>query len=238
MDQQAKLAIFEAQVSNVRSLKSAMRQVHRSINDGFRRKDQPKVDAFTRAYAMMFCAWAEANFSKVLHTPHAFEIDEIQQVHSAKANGIAVAWKKCVELGLRHLDAKRGNFRPNARQKLEKAIDAHIFDPSILRNKLAHGQWTVALNRENNSVQPDLTNKINELDIVKIDAWIKGHQLLADVVEHLIESPKKAFMRDWYAYVVQIEDQMVEADKRTLQQHIQRLRQKDELTRAKDKRRN
>ena len=79
MDQQTKLVIFQAQVANVRSLRSAMRQAHRSINEGLRDRNQPKIDAFTRAYALMFCAWAEANFSKVLHTPYGFEIDEIGQ---------------------------------------------------------------------------------------------------------------------------------------------------------------
>jgi len=235
MDQQAKLAVYEAQVVNVRSLASALRQVRRTINDGLRSNDQPKIDAFTRTYALMFCAWAEANFSKVVHTPHGFEIDEIQQVQSAKASGIASAWKKCVELGLRHLDARRGSFKPNAQQKLYRAIDDHVFDPSMLRNKLAHGQWAIALNRENDAVQSELTNRIKSLDVVKIDAWMKGHQLLSDVVEHLIESPKKAFMRDWYEYVAAIEAQMIEAEKRTLREHVDILRKKQQLTGAKVK---
>jgi hypothetical protein len=236
MDQQSKLNIFQAQVANVRSLKTAVRQVHRSINEALRQNDKPRVDAFTRTYALLFCAWAEANFSKVLHTPYGFDLDEIAQVQAAKNNGIAAAWKKGVALGLNHLDAKRGSFKPNAQKKLETAIDAHVFDPSLLRNKLAHGQWTVALNRDNDAVQQDLTAKINDLDIVKIDAWIKGHQLLADVVEHLIESPKKAFMRDWYEYVVNIESQMIEAEKRTLQLHVKMLLEKEEATGAKAKR--
>jgi hypothetical protein len=236
MDQQAKLQIFEAQVANVRSLKTAMRQVHRSINEALRQNDKPSLDTFTRIYALLFCSWAEANFSKVLHTPYGFNLDEIAQVQASKVHGIAVAWKKCVELGLNHLDAKRGSFRPNTQKKLGTAIDAHVFDPSLLRNKLAHGQWMVALNRDNDAVQAELTAKITDLDIVKIDGWIKGHQLLADVVEHLIETPKKAFMRDWYEYVVDIENQMVEAGKRTLQLHVKILLEKEKATDAKVKR--
>src|SRR5580698_4066295 len=105
MDHTAKLAIFESQTQNVLSLKTAMRQVHRAINDALRANDGPRSEAFTKIYALLFCAWAEANFSKVLHTPYGLEIDEIEQIQAAKADGITAAWKKCVQLGLRHLDA-------------------------------------------------------------------------------------------------------------------------------------
>jgi hypothetical protein len=237
MDQTAKLAVFQAQVRNVQSMKTAVNQVRRSINDALRANDFPRAESFTKMYALLFCAWAEANFSKVLHTPYGFEIDEIAQVQAAKkADGIAAAWKKCVQLGLTHLDAKRGSFKPNAQQKLEEIIDAHVFDPSLLRNKLAHGQWVIALNRDNVVVQNDLTDKIAALDVVVVGAWFEGHKLLADLVEHLIESPRKAFMRDWYLYVVEIESQMVESEKRTLEDHVKRLRAKDQATGANVKR--
>jgi hypothetical protein len=237
MDHTAKLAVFQSQTENVQSLKTAMRQVHRSVNDALRANDQPRVEAFTKIYALLFCAWAEANFSKVLHTPYGLEIDEIEQIQAAKAGGIAAAWKKCVQLGLRHLDVKSGSFKPNAQQKLEEIIDAHVFDPSLLRNKLAHGQWVIALNRDSDAIQNDLTAKIRALDVVAISAWLDGHRLLAELVEHLIESPKKAFIRDWYQYVIDIESQILASEQRTLQEHIKRLRAKDQATGATAKRR-
>ena len=214
-----------------------MRQVHRSINAALRANDQLTVQAFTKIYALLFCAWAETNFSKVVHTPYGLDLDEIAQVQAAKDIGIAVAWKKCVQLGLRHLDAKRGNFKPNARQRLEAAIGDHVFDPSLLRNKLAHGQWVTALNRDNDAIQEEYTTKIKELDVVKIGGWIAGHELLAGLVEHLIESPKKTFIRDWYKYVVDLEHEMIEAERKTLKEHVTKLLAKDERTGAHVKRR-
>jgi hypothetical protein len=112
-----------------------------------------------------------------------------------------------------------------------------VFDPSVLRNKLAHGQWVIALNRENDAIQEEYTARIKELDVVKISAWIAGHEVLASLVEHLIESPKKAFMRDWYQYVVDLEQEMIEAERRTLKDHVARLLSKDRVTGAKVKRR-
>ncbi len=237
MDQESKLAVFQAQVKNVRSLKISLRQAHRSVNDALRSKDQVRASTFTKVYALLFCSWSEANFSKVIHTPYGFEIDEIVQVQRAKSDGIAAAWKKAVELGLRHLDAKRGSFQPNARRKLRELIDGHVFEPSLLRNKLAHGQWAVALNRKNNAVQDELTKQIDDLNIVRVRSWIKGHEMMADAVETLIESPQKAFIRDWYQYVVDIEEAIVEAEQRTLQQHVQNLMEKEARTGAQEKRR-
>jgi hypothetical protein len=136
MDYDSKLSVYRAQVENVKSLHKAMRQVHRSINAGLRDNDQTAVEAFTKIYALLFCAWAEANFSKVIHTPHGFELDEIDQINRAKMKGVSDAWKKCADLGLRHLDSKRGSFQPNAKQKLNVAIDNYVLDPSVLRNRL------------------------------------------------------------------------------------------------------
>lgn len=237
MDQAARLIVFQTQTLNVRALRTAIKHVHRNVNASLRTRDASSASTYTKIYSVLFCAWAEANFSKLVHTPHGFDLDEIRQIKQAQNdNGIAFGWKKAVELGVRHLDAKRGNFAPNARQMLFRAIEKHVFDPSLLRNKLAHGQWSVALNRENNAINADLTAKIAALDIVRLTAWFKTHELLAGLVETLIESPKKAFMRDWHLEVARLEREIEEAEARTLAEHVARLQAKDARTGARSKR--
>ncbi|QOF95004.1 hypothetical protein IFJ82_14460 [Novacetimonas hansenii] len=238
MDNVKKLAIYQAQVKNVRSLQIALRQINRLINASLRSNNTTQVEHLTKIYALMFCTWAEANFLKVVHTPHGLELDELEQVIASKRNNIVSGWKKAIELGIRHLDASRGNFRPNARKKLEELVDSHVFDPSVLRNKLAHGQWVIALNRNNDAVNSELTAMIGAIDIVRIMGWLEVHRLLAELVETLLESPKKAFIRDWYQYVVKLGDKMESAELRTLANHIAILRAKDARTGAVTKRRN
>lgn len=226
MDNENKLEIYQAQVKNVRSLKECLGQVRRSINAAIRSNDMVAVNAYTRIYALLYCSWSEAAFSKTLHTPYGFDLSEIQQVQAAKRSSVADGWKKSVELGLRHLQVQQGSFKPNAKQKLFRLIDRHISDPSKLRNKLAHGQWAIALNRSNEAVNDELTQQIIGLDIVKIDAMMTGHTLLSNLVEHLIESPTKAFMRDWYQYVVRIEEDILASEGRTIAEHSSRLKRK------------
>jgi hypothetical protein len=237
MDNEQKLRVYQAQVKNVRAGETSTRHVRRSINAALRDSDGPVAASFTKLYAILFCSWAEANFSKTIHTPYGFSVDEIQQIQTEKSKGIGAAWIKAIELGARHLNAQRGSFRPNAIQRLTRAITAHVFDPSILRNKLAHGQWDVALNRSNDDVQTDLTALIAGLDIVKIDGWKSCHQQLAQMVETLIESPKKVFVRDWWAEVQRLDERMQEASTRQLNAHVALLKDKDRRTRAAEKRR-
>lgn len=237
MDFADALSIFRAQTSNTRALRATMGHVRRSINFALRTNDEATAVSFTKLHALTFCAWAEANFSKVIHTPHGFSLNEIEQIKNARADrGIGEAWKKAVSLGVRHLDARRGAFTPNTTQRLERAIDAYVIDPSQLRNKLAHGQWLIALNRDNDAIQQDLTNKIADMDTVKIGGWATVHAVLAEAVETLIESPKKAFMRNWWNFVVALEDEMKSAVANTLDEHIKRLRDKDARTNAHGKR--
>lgn len=84
----------------------------------------------------------------------------------------------------------------------------------------------------------DLTAKIGSLDVVKISGWLEVHRLLAELVETLLESPRKAFIRDWYEYAVEIGVKMDDAELRTIADHIAILRAKDARTGAVMKRRN
>jgi hypothetical protein len=236
VDQQQKLTVYNAQVKNVRRLESAIRHIRRSINLALRKNDEPAAMSFTAMYAILFCAWAEANFSKLIHTPYGFDLGEIDQIKVvSRTNGVVAGWQKSVELGLRHLDASRGNFLPNTRQQLERAIDAYVFDPSVLRNKLAHGQLAVALNRENDDIQQELTSIIAGLNIVKIDGWKFCHEHLAGMIENLIESPVKSFPRDWWAAVVALEEEIEQFTTRTLVNHVGLLKDKDVRTEASRK---
>lgn len=237
MDSNAKLAVFKAQVENVRSLDSAIKQVKRAINAELRSNNQAAVDSFTKIYVLLFCSWAEANFSKVIHTPHAFNSDELAQIKIVKDQlGISEGWKKCVELGARHLEMKQGSFKPNALKLLNETIGSYVFDPSLIRNKLIHGQWKIALNRRNDNENPDYTKKILDLHTIKITGWYECHKLLASLVEVLAESPRKAFVRDWYSDTITLKEKMQESDNKTIERHTTLVRAKDARTDARRKR--
>ena len=96
----------------------------------------------------------------MIHTPHGLTLDEIEQIKVVTHNsGVKPGWTKCAQLAMRRVDGTSSSHVPNVLRKLEALIDDYIFDPSLIRNKLAHGQWSVALNRENTDINQEFTRQ-------------------------------------------------------------------------------
>ena len=101
MDNAARLDVYRAQTENVRMLNQARKQINKAINYALRKGDIVSSQVQTRILALVFCAWVEANFSKVIHTPYGFTLDEISQIKRAyQRPNLETGWKKCIELGL------------------------------------------------------------------------------------------------------------------------------------------
>lgn len=232
MDQKSRLAVYNAQTKNVQELSKARKQINRAINDALKRGDKIVVQALTKTMALVFCAWVEANFSKVIHTPYGFTLDEIQQIKTVyKKNGVEQGWQKCVELGtLKASKRKNSNYIPNVRLELRRLIQKYIVEPSLLRNKIAHGQWSIALNTENTAENKDLTASLASLDIVTISRWFGIHTHISQIVENLIESPNKAFHRDYWTEITELKEYIIETESWSLEKKVNKLKQKPVLT--------
>ena len=177
--------------------------------------------------SLVFCAWAECNFSKLIHTPHGFELNEIDQIKTKAKNDIVAGWLKCLEIGLKRvLTSPKSNYIPNIRKSVERIIASYVHEPRLLRNKIAHGQWCIALNRDNDGVNNDLTNQIAEIDVVKLCKWKAAYQSLSNIIEILIESPDRAFHRDYWQEIVKIEEYLKNTETWTLKEKIQQLKHK------------
>jgi hypothetical protein len=207
MDQQEKLQVFNAQTANVRRLESAGRQIRRSIHHAIRRSDAASEKAHSLVWALLYCAWLEALFSKLVHTPYGFTLDQIEQIkREHKAKGVQYGWHKCIELGLRRVSSPKSNYLPNIRQRLDSYVTEYVQEPAGLRNKIAHGQWEVALNRDHTAVNAQQTAGLLSLDVVTVDKWQAVAKSLVAIIEALIESPKRAFHQDYWLLVTKLDE--------------------------------
>jgi hypothetical protein len=93
----------------------------------------------------------------------------------------------------------------NVLQKLNQLIEKFILDPSLIRNKLAHGQWRVALNRDNTAINRDITQEIASYDVVVLYRRKNALSRLAAILHDLIQSPNKAHWRDYWTHLVALE---------------------------------
>lgn len=226
MNNASKLEIFRAQVENVRSLQAAATQIRRSVNHALRVGNDPMANVQTKILALVFCAWAESNFLKVIHTPYGFTLDEIRQIKSVwSQNGIGGGWLKCLDLALRKVPAARSGFVPNTRQQLKRVIQDYVVRPSVIRNKIAHGQWVKPLNGSNTAVNLTIEADIAALDVVKVSIWFQCHERLADIIESLIESPKK-FVRDYWTQTEALRNFLEESQQWSLEEKKRRLAKK------------
>ncbi|MDQ2178003.1 hypothetical protein [Marinifilum sp. D714] len=196
------IEIYKSSVQNVRELKSSRKKFKRLINQSIKDKKKDVLSILTKNYALLYSSFAETCFLKMIHTPYGFSEDKIQQI--SRQRNLEEKWNKCLELALREIDNGNGEFR-NKTQTLTRLIQKYIIEPSQIRNKIAHGQWVVAFNSENTSINTNTTSKINSLDFVKIDILFDAYEKIGQVVEDLIESPRKAHFRDFYVHLTELE---------------------------------
>ncbi|MHB1332804.1 MAG: hypothetical protein ACYCY1_09415 [Sulfuriferula sp.] len=227
MDRKKQLEVFQAQTANVRMLEQSWKHTKRGIHRDLLANNQASVVLQTKLLALIYSAWSEAAFSKLIHTPHGFELDEIGQIKAVSRKGsIVAAWDKCVSLALKKIQSRNSNYVPNVRQELGRLIKTYIEQPSQLRNKVAHGQWQIALNSKNTAQNPDLTTALGNIDLVKLDVLREGCEGLCRIVEALIESPDKAFHRDYWPLLCEIKERLANSSRFTLEHKIAMLKQK------------
>lgn len=227
MNEQDRECVFHAQCTNVRTLVTVWAQINSSINGHYTKDQVTLAERETKLLAVIYCALAESIFSKLIHTPHGLSLDSIQQIKAAQNHsGVKDGWLKSVELALRRVDARRSNHLPNVRRRLDSFVNKYIFDPSLIRNKLAHGQWCTALNRDNSLVNADLTREIATLNVVELYRRRTALDSLAAIVEDIIESPNRAHMRDYWVRLDAFERRAEHQRLWTLEAKVEALKKK------------
>jgi hypothetical protein len=227
MNETEKLNIFRAQIENVRALEKSWKYANRTINLEIINKNEFGLKHNTKILCLIYCALAEAIFSKLIHTPYGLSIPQIEQIKlKAAQSGVKEGWLKCVELAMKNVAAKKSNHNPNVQKKLKELINQYIFDPSLIRNKLAHGQWIIALNRENTDINQNLTDEIKNIDIVELYRRKNALEKLSEIIEDIIESPNKAHMRDYQIHLENFQEKQSEMDSWSLAKKISDVRLK------------
>ena len=202
--------IFDAQVLNVRMLQSTWTQIKRSINQAYKRGDKSFATIQTKVLALVFCAYSEALFSKLLHTPNALSTDQIEQIKKSGKNNISRAWIKCIHIATSRIDGGKENHIPNLRKRLGNFVLKYIIEPSQVRNKVAHGQWAIALNSDGTAINRDLTNQLQDLDIVKIERMYHAFMSFVSIMDNIIASPNKAHWKFYWDHITEYETKQQE----------------------------
>ena len=217
--------IFRAQIENVQELEKVWKYINRAINEAYRRDDLHLAKFQTKMLALTSSALAEASFSKLIHTPHGFNNDEIQQIKEIASRNIVQGWYKCLELSTKKIPAK-SNHVPNIVKKTSNLIETYIKEPSLIRNKIAHGQWKKALNRKNTKINHVLTIEINDLTVIDLYRYKSAFDSLNNIIEDIIESPNNAHWQFYWKHISDFTETQEKMKAWTMQEKISKLKLK------------
>lgn len=218
--------LYVLQSKNVRKLKKVEANLIRTINNYLRKNDDFQVELNTKLYALVYCTLSEAQFIQIVNTPDGFVSTEIERIKAEKKKNIVKAWELLFDMAF---DKVNVNWRLSSdllsrRNELQGIIDSYIKSPSELRNKIAHGQWDYALNRENNAENTLKTIELKNLTVIQINIWSEIHQFLALIVRDLIQSPKKGFHLNYWNNLVKLQQFIKESRNWTMNKRKETLR--------------
>jgi hypothetical protein len=210
---------FKAYVTNVRDFLLAETEIRRVINRSLKTGKELTVSVQTKVYALLYSTYSEASFMKMILTPHGF--DQISVDEILKQESIQEKWLKCLQISFTKFSKQtRGSEVPNKMLDLKRIIQKFIVDPSVIRNKIAHGQLTVALNSKNTNLNPTITNKLEKLDLVTIYRWFEINKQLCAIIEDLIESPDKAHHNFYYPKFQSLESFIIKTSTWTIESKL------------------
>jgi hypothetical protein len=198
------LEIYQASTENLRELKKQYKTILRILNQSLKNKRHAEIQALTKVFALMYSAYAEVAFLKTIHTPYGFNEQIILDIQSKKY--LEAKWLKCIEVAFINLNSiNNAGEIANKKQKLTQLLNDYVIKPSQIRNKIAHGQWCKALNSDSTAINIETTNNVNCLDFVEIDKLFQLYTKYCQIIEDLIESPRKAHYRFFYSSLVEME---------------------------------
>jgi len=205
--------LFKLQSENVRSLRRTLNILNKDLNHQLRKSDLFQLSVKTKIYTLIYSAWSEAQFTQILYTPRGFLWSEIEKIKlTKKSNGIASGWFYMLEMAMQKVGSTESS--QDLKQRLNKLIEivkSYIEEPSIVRNKIAHGQWVYALNSDNTALNVDITQQLNDLDYIEIAKKIRIHEFLGYIVRDLIQSPKNGFHNYYWTNIVNLEKYVIES---------------------------
>ena len=191
MPDSSTLVFYKAYSTNVRDFLIAEKEIRRTINRALKENKKNTVKIQTKLYALLYSTYSESSFMKMILTPYGFEQEFVDEI--LNQSSIQEKWSKALELAFKKFKSQsKGSEIPNKKLELKKIIQEFIVEPSVIRNKVAHGQISVALNRKNGAINFDLTKRIEDLNVVYVYRLFEVNKSLVSIIEDLIESPEKA----------------------------------------------
>ena len=210
--------LYVLQSKNVRQLKKVQANLNKDINFYINKNDNFQIELKTKLLALLYSTLSEAQFIQFIHTPDGYTSTEISEIKSAKNRNLEEGWRELIDKAMSKVgDWSNNPDLLNRRNSIIDIVKEFIVKPSILRNKIAHGQWQIALNRENTNKNEELTEKLETLNVVIVSKWFDIHQFMGLIIRDLIQSPSKGFHNNYWTNLIKLEQYLNDTNDRTFE---------------------
>ena len=186
-------------------LENAISAVQISIKESIRKNEKVKVDTFTRLLAHLVSSWIEVRVLKLIYEPNAFSDDQIKEI--LKTNVLNERWKKALlfSYSKSFKITDPATIQDKRYEYLADLISQDFLESNQVRNRLAHGQWRFAFNKDLTAINTDLTKIIEEENIMKLQIKMNIFKDIAQIIHDLTVS-KPTFERDFNAYFNRVKE--------------------------------
>lgn len=160
--------LLKVHSANKQQMHKAIIQLDRALNDDIMRDKNDLARIHVRCLFILWVSWLESQMNVLLHSANKLKFEERRVIIGAGSE--VKRWSCMLDILFRkhYLDGKQGALSkvrltatPYYRYMELSSIIANDIEPFIeIRNRLAHGQWYVALNNEGTAKNPIITRKL------------------------------------------------------------------------------
>lgn len=200
------------------------------------------ISAQTRVAAFLLSAKIEARFYKLLHEPPVPEEFRVQiNRNEPRPPSLIQKWERTIEEAFSLYYSVTGSFSKSsapaaAKEQCTLHLSALPYLASVieLRNKIAHGQWTHALTRKGDALNPVMTHRLEEENLLTLMLKDRVAQIVSEAVNDLVVS-KRTHDRDLEIHQKSLRNALRELDTRSYDRFAKNVRAREQ--RARDHRR-
>jgi hypothetical protein len=213
---------YHQHCENIRMLEIAISTVQSSLRDSIRKNEKNKVDVFTRLLAQLVSSWIEVRVLKLIYEPNAFTDDQITEI--LKINVLNERWKKALlfsySKSFKILDPSK--IQDKRYDYLTDLIKSDFLESNQIRNRLAHGQWKYAFNKDLTAINNDFTDRIENENIMKLQIKLNIFKDIAQIIHDLTVS-KPTFDRDFSRYFNRVKENKNHYENRCFEKYKENL---------------
>lgn len=202
--------LYKAHVLNLRAVYAGISNTERELRSAIARQDDPASDTLLKILLLLTGAWAECRLKKLLYEPAGFDDNARTEILNQRTQ--FESWLLALEKGFRKqykvpkVALSNETLTATAWMRYSALRDVILDElrPVIeMRNTLAHGQWSRALNSDGTDISGPMIAAIKRENALSARFKYSLLEAMAMLVHDLVSSPA-TFERDFDVHFKQI----------------------------------